>query len=129
MKKIILSLVTVVTLGLSAFASGNNGNVSQQAQDALKKDFATATNITWEQRDTYARATFSLNGQVLTAYYSSNGTSWTQLGKSVSISMSTTVNTGLAVSSVNTSKTCTAFRESTRNREVGILRSYIRPAR
>jgi hypothetical protein len=73
MKKIILSIATVLTLGLSAFASGNDGIVSQQARNAFKRDFTSASNISWEQKDSYVKATFSLNGQILYAYYSNNG--------------------------------------------------------
>ncbi len=72
MKKMILSLAAVITMGFSVFANGND-NVSQQARDAFKKDFATASNICWEQKSNFLRATFSLNGQILTAYYFSNG--------------------------------------------------------
>jgi hypothetical protein len=35
------------------------------------------------------------NGNTFTAYQSSNGTSWTQVGGSVSISMASTINVGL----------------------------------
>jgi hypothetical protein len=73
MKQIILSLATVMMMGFSAFASGKDGVVSQQTRDAFKKDFATAHDISWEQKDNFLRATFTLNGQILTAYYSTNG--------------------------------------------------------
>lgn len=72
MKKIILSIATVLTLGLSAFASGND-EISLQARNAFKKDFTSASNISWEQKDNYVKATFSLNGQILYAYYNNNG--------------------------------------------------------
>jgi hypothetical protein len=73
MKKIILSLATVMMMGISAFASGKDGIVSQQTREAFKKDFSTARGISWEQRDNFIKATFSLNGQVLYAYYNTNG--------------------------------------------------------
>jgi hypothetical protein len=73
MKKIILSFATVLMMGFGAFATGNNGAVSQQARDAFKKDFSTARDISWEQKDNFIKATFSLNGQILTAYYTTNG--------------------------------------------------------
>ncbi len=47
------------------------------------------------------------SSSTFTAYYSSNGTSWTQIGTST-ISMSTTVQFGLAVTAHNNSALCTA---------------------
>ena len=47
------------------------------------------------------------SGSTITAYYSSNGTSWTQIG-SASISLSTTAQWGLAVTAHNNSALCTA---------------------
>jgi hypothetical protein len=73
MKKMILSLAAVITMGYSVFANGNDNVVTQQARDAFKKDFATASDIRWEQKSNFLKATFSMNGQILTAYYFSNG--------------------------------------------------------
>ena len=74
MKKILLSIATVLMLGVSAFAAGNDNDVTNQlAVRNFKKDFATAKNIVWEQKDAYTKATFSLNGQILFAYYNNNG--------------------------------------------------------
>jgi hypothetical protein len=75
MNKFLLSIATVLMMGVSAFAANKNDNgvVNQQAVRAFKNDFATASNIVWEQKDTYTKATFSLNGQVLFAYYNNNG--------------------------------------------------------
>ncbi|HET6253845.1 MAG TPA: hypothetical protein VFE32_07215 [Puia sp.] len=74
MKKMILSLAAVMMMGFSVFANGNDNVVTQEARDAFKKDFATASNIKWEQVDNkFLKATFSFNGQVLAAYYNSNG--------------------------------------------------------
>lgn len=73
MNKLFLSIATLLMMGVSAFAANNDGNVNQQALRAFKKDFSNASNISWEQKDTYTRATFSMNGQVLFAYYNTNG--------------------------------------------------------
>ena len=79
MNKLFLSIATMLMMGLSAFAANNNGGnnnegvVNQQALRSFKKEFASASNISWEQKDTYTRATFSLNGQVLFAYYNTDG--------------------------------------------------------
>ena len=76
MKQFILSIATLLMMGVSvsAFAGKNDdGNVNQLAVKSFKKDFSGANNIIWEQRDTYTKATFSLHGQVLFAYYNNNG--------------------------------------------------------
>jgi hypothetical protein len=76
MKTIFLSIATMLMMGvsISAFAATNeDGTINELAVRSFKKDFAGASNIVWEQRDTYAKATFSLHGQVLCAYYTTNG--------------------------------------------------------
>ena len=76
MNKFILSIATLLIMGvsLSAFAgTKNDDGVNQLAVQSFKKDFNGASNIIWEQRDTYTKATFSLHGQVLYAYYNTNG--------------------------------------------------------
>jgi hypothetical protein len=73
MKKMILSLAAVLMMGFSVFANGNDDVATPQARNAFKKDFATASNIKWEQKSNFLKATFSLNGQILTAYYYTNG--------------------------------------------------------
>jgi len=73
MKKIFLSLATVIMMGVSAFATGNEGTVNQEARNSFKRDFSMASNVSWEQKNGYTRATFSLNGQILYAYYSNTG--------------------------------------------------------
>jgi hypothetical protein len=73
MKQLFLSIATMLMMGVSAFAANNDEVVNQQALRSFKKDFASASNISWEQKETYTRATFSLNGQVLFAYYNTNG--------------------------------------------------------
>jgi hypothetical protein len=73
MKQVILSLATVIMMGFSAFAGNNDGVVNQQAAQSFKKDFANARDISWEQKQNFIKVTFSLNSQVLFAYYNTNG--------------------------------------------------------
>lgn len=76
MKKIFLSIATMLMMGvgISAFAAKNDdGPVNQLAVRSFQKDFTGASNIVWEQRETYTKATFSFRGQVLYAYYNNNG--------------------------------------------------------
>ncbi|HEY4337929.1 MAG TPA: hypothetical protein VGM89_18595 [Puia sp.] len=76
MKHLILSIATMLMMGVSvsAFAGKNDdGVVNQLAVKSFKKDFNGASNIIWEQREGYTKATFSLHGQVLFAYYNNIG--------------------------------------------------------
>jgi len=74
MKKFLLSIATVLMMGSGAFAAKNDdGIANQQAVRSFKKDFINAKNTVWEQKDNLTKATFSLNGQILFAYYNNNG--------------------------------------------------------
>ena len=75
MKRIIFSIATMLMMGvsISAFAGGNDENVNALAVRSFKKDFYGASNISWEQKETFTKATFSLQGRVLFAYYNNNG--------------------------------------------------------
>ena len=73
MNKLFLSIATMLMMGVSAFAANNDEVINQQVLRTFKRDFSAASNIKWEQKETYTRATFSLNGQVLFAYYNTNG--------------------------------------------------------
>ncbi len=73
MKKTILALAVIMTTVLTnAFADKNEG-IAQRAMASFKKDFTSAKNVSWEQQKVYAKATFSLNNQVLYAYYDLDG--------------------------------------------------------
>src|SRR5882724_1858766 len=70
MKKIILIMsVIMVTVFTQAYADKGK-EVNQQASAAFTKDFASAKNANWEQHKNYVKVTFSLNEQVMFAYYS-----------------------------------------------------------
>ncbi len=73
MKKIFLSLAAVALMGISAFANGNDEVIGQKTLSAFKSDFTNASHTTWEQKAGFIKATFSLNGQVLCAYYNNDG--------------------------------------------------------
>ena len=72
MKKIILIMSVVIVAGFTqAFADkGKDKEVNQQANASFTNDFTAARNANWEQHKNYAKVTFSLNDQVMFAYYS-----------------------------------------------------------
>jgi hypothetical protein len=74
MKKTIFSLAIALVMGTSVFAANNNDEINSLAVQSFNKEFVGAKNIMWEQKADFIRATFSLNGQVLFAYYNNEGT-------------------------------------------------------
>jgi hypothetical protein len=74
MNKIILSIATVLMMGLSAFAAKTDEtDVNQLAVKSFHKDFVNAKNIKWEQKTGYVKVEFTMNDQVLYAYYNNDG--------------------------------------------------------
>ena len=73
MKKNILSLALVLIIGLSSSFANYAEGVNQKVISSFKKDFASAKDVKWESGKEYIRATFTMNGQVLFAYYSETG--------------------------------------------------------
>jgi hypothetical protein len=73
MKKSILSLALMLMIGLSSTFANNAEGVNQKVMSSFKKEFANAKDVKWESGKEYVKATFTLNGQILFAYYSENG--------------------------------------------------------
>jgi hypothetical protein len=74
MKKIILSIATMLMMGLSVFAANNDEkDINQSVVKSFHTEFANAKNIKWEQKSNYVKVEFSLNDQVLFAYYDNDG--------------------------------------------------------
>ena len=74
MTKISLSIAIVLMMGLSAFAAKNDeSDVNKEAVRSFHKEFANARNVKWEQKVGYVRVEFTLNDQVLFAYYNNDG--------------------------------------------------------
>jgi len=74
MKKSILSIAIVLMMGLGAFATKNDeADVNQLAVNSFHKEFVNARNIKWEQKVGYVKVEFTLNDQVLYAYYNNDG--------------------------------------------------------
>jgi hypothetical protein len=70
MKKKILALVMMFTVVFtSAFASKDDG-ISKYTAASFKKDFVSATNVSWQVQPLFTKVTFTINNQVMYAYYS-----------------------------------------------------------
>lgn len=68
---LIWSLLLLLTVGHS-FAN-NTAPANEQVINAFKKNFSAAQEVNWETTASISKATFHLNGQVMFAYYASNG--------------------------------------------------------
>jgi hypothetical protein len=73
MKKRILVWVLLLTIGVSTTFANNAEGVSEKVISSFKKEFAEARDVQWEKSKEYLKATFSLNEQVMFAYYSEEG--------------------------------------------------------
>jgi hypothetical protein len=73
MKKTILALAVILTTGLTSAFANKGEDVNQRAISSFSKDFLSAKNVSWQQQKDYAKATFSLNNQIMYAYYNQEG--------------------------------------------------------
>jgi hypothetical protein len=71
-KRIVLSIAAVLMLTISSFADSKD-DVNKMAMKAFHKDFASARSISWEQNPHFVKVTFTMNSQVLCAFYNNNG--------------------------------------------------------
>ena len=69
-KRIVMWLLAVTVSTGAAFA---NETVSQQVLNSFKKEFVDAKDVNWQSTKEYVKATFTLNDQVMFAYYSQDG--------------------------------------------------------
>jgi hypothetical protein len=73
MKKSILTWALILMVGIStSFAHGKEG-VSEKVINSFKKEFTEAQNVQWESTKDLAKATFTIHGQVMFAYYNNDG--------------------------------------------------------
>lgn len=73
MKKRILALALLLTVGFTSIYANNEERMNQKAVSSFKNEFAQATDVKWEANKDYSKATFKLNDQVMFAYYSETG--------------------------------------------------------
>ncbi|HEX6334962.1 MAG TPA: hypothetical protein VFZ78_12090, partial [Flavisolibacter sp.] len=71
MKRFIITIAIAVSfIGFSSFTGHE---VSREALESFKSSFKSATEVTWTVTDEYYKASFSMNGQYITAYYRHEG--------------------------------------------------------
>lgn len=74
MKKTILAMAMMLMAGLTtgAFAKDDDG-VNKEITSSFSKDFVTATNVSWSKQKDFTKVTFTMNSQVMFAYYNESG--------------------------------------------------------
>ncbi|HEX6429080.1 MAG TPA: hypothetical protein VF008_15395 [Niastella sp.] len=70
--KILIAVFVFITGISSAFANGK-GEVNDKIIKTFQKEFAGAQNVQWVTTKEFVKATFTLNEQVVYAYYSTDG--------------------------------------------------------
>jgi hypothetical protein len=73
MKRNILVLALLLTLGMSSTFANNAEGVSDRIINSFKKDFTNAQDVQWEKTKEFVKVTFSMNDQVMYAYYGNTG--------------------------------------------------------
>jgi hypothetical protein len=73
MKKVIFATAVMLTLGWASAFANTNDNVNEQVTASFKKDFVTAREVKWQKENNYVKATFTMYGQVMFAYYNESG--------------------------------------------------------
>lgn len=73
MKKTIFMMLAMPVLMISsAFANPADG-INDKAISSFNQEFALASNAKWEAKNDFSKVTFTLNSQVMFAYYGGNG--------------------------------------------------------
>ena len=73
MKKSILLIVTTLCLGMTGLMANNREGINEKALTSFQKDFTNATDVSWQTGTSYLKVSFTLNEQILTAYYNQEG--------------------------------------------------------
>ena len=62
----------MIAVGTTAFAKDEE-TVNQQVLNNFKKEFVTAKDVSWQNNRDFVKATFTMNDQVMFAYYTPGG--------------------------------------------------------
>jgi hypothetical protein len=73
MKKTILTIGMMLTIALTSVFANDNETVTKDTKAAFNNSFANATGVVWEKRAAFVKATFTLNSQVMVAFYHNDG--------------------------------------------------------
>jgi hypothetical protein len=72
MKKILTTLVLATLLIVNSAFANNKETINEKVQSVFKQEFSQATAVSWSKTDSYYKVEFTLNNDVMVAYYSNN---------------------------------------------------------
>ena len=84
MKKIIFTWAIILTAGLTSAFAAPDGGINQGTIASFKKEFVSASNVSWQTESVYAKATFTINDQVMFAYYSMDNNELMAVARNIS---------------------------------------------
>lgn len=73
MKKLLTAVVLSSVLLMNTAFANKNENVSYQVENAFKKEFTQASDVSWQKTDNYYKASFKLNNEIMTAFFTPEG--------------------------------------------------------
>ena len=72
MKKTFVTLLALLTIGITVTIAGPEAPVDPKVLSAFQKEFSFAKNVTWQEEGTLSRVSFVMNNQGIMAWYNSN---------------------------------------------------------
>ncbi len=84
MKKIIFTWAIILTAGLTSAFATTDGGIDQGTIASFKKEFVSASNVSWQTESAYDKVTFTINDQVMFAYYSRENNELLALSRNIS---------------------------------------------
>ena len=73
MKKTIFATAMMLTVGMTSAFANKKDLISTEVTSSFYKDFSTAKEVQWQREAAYTKATFSMDDQIMFAYYNDNG--------------------------------------------------------
>jgi hypothetical protein len=73
MKKLLTAVVLSSVLLMNTAFANKNENVSYQVENAFKKEFTQASDVSWQKTDNYYKASFKMNNEIMTAFFTPEG--------------------------------------------------------
>lgn len=73
MKKILLSAALLSLVFTTTSFANDGGDINKQVIKSFHREFASAKEVNWQNSKEFTKAKFTLNGNVMTAYFAPSG--------------------------------------------------------
>ncbi len=73
MKKLLAAAVLGSVLLMNTAFANRNDDVNFQVENSFKKEFTQAKEVSWQKTDSYCKAAFKINNEVMTAFFTYEG--------------------------------------------------------